>query len=278
MQHAPALINAYHPSYEYLCGEIDKYFEVVPFTKKFELIGGEALIRKDLADIVRHVSKYKDKFAEFRITSNGTIVPGDNLILALKDMNVGMGGGGAEMLVDDYGAPSRNAKLVKTKLEENGIRCIYRDYCGDDAYCNGWVVYGEYKKNHTYAEACEIYSKCGLPRKLNLCFAVINGRMHPCMYSYQAMEFGAMPDDPSQYVDLFDTKSDLQEKRDKLAGYINAPLLTACMYCDGLLDDRERFPAAEQASHEEILELRKKLLALRRNVPAATGASDRTNA
>jgi hypothetical protein len=250
-----------------LCKEIDKYFETAPFTKKFELIGGEALIRKDLADIVQYVSKYKKQFHEFRITTNGTIVPNDSLILALKGID--LGGGGVEILVDDYGAVSKKAKDVKAKLEENGLRCIYRDYCGDNTYCNGWVIYGEYKKNNSYEAACKLYSECGLPRKLNLCFAVINGRMHPCMYSYQAMEFGAMPDDPSQYVDLFDEKTSVLEKRDKLAGYINAPTLTACMYCYGLTDKRERFPAAVQASGEEIHALRKKLYSLRNSADSA---------
>lgn len=61
--------------------EVDKYFEIVDYTQKFGVLGGEALLHQDLPELL----KYKRQFGWLRINTNGRVEPSDKLIEVLKE-------------------------------------------------------------------------------------------------------------------------------------------------------------------------------------------------
>lgn len=59
----------------------DVFFSKYDCVGEFVLIGGEPLLYKNLIEIVEYIgSKYGSKIILFSITTNGTIIPSDELI------------------------------------------------------------------------------------------------------------------------------------------------------------------------------------------------------
>jgi hypothetical protein len=241
-ERTPYYQNKYHPPLELLKKEIEKYFELVEYTQKFDVSGGEPLLHKDLPALLSFVLNYKRQFGRLRIVTNGTIIPSDELINALKEY-----GEQADVLIDNYGDNlSKNAVNLSEKLEENGVMHILRDQHKDALHFGGWVDFGDLTKKHSMEEAKKLFVKCAVPSKIGFCFRIKEGKMSPCAVTSQCMEFGVIEDNPEEYIDLFDEISTVEEKREKMKKIFNMQGFTACMYCNGFSEDSERFIPAEQ--------------------------------
>ena len=70
--------------------------------------------------------------------------------------------------------------------------------------------------------------------------------MSHCAVAIQCVEFGIIEDNEEAYINLFDETLTVEEKRKKMLKLFNTESFTACMYCNGLCDDRKRFITAEQ--------------------------------
>jgi hypothetical protein len=76
-----------------------------------------------------------------------------------------------------------------------------------------------------------------------------DGKVHWCSRSMRGMELGLIPDNPNDYVDLFNEKENKEQKQRKFASIANAEYISACDYCTGnhgTDDVNKRFNAAEQ--------------------------------
>lgn len=231
----------YNPTIEYLKKEVDALFEIFDFILKFEITGGEPLVRKDLAELLDYLVQYKKKFGRIRLLSNGTIIPNDEVVDAIKKF-----GKQADVLVDDYGVDkSINAAEAVKKWSINGISCIHRKQDQDNLHCGGWVDFGDLSLKNSSEEAETLFSKCFVPSKIGggVCVGR-DGLISTCRVVEQCRYFGVV-DNPDEYLSVFDSTS-VEEKRNKLMGLFDKKYYSACRYCNGFCQDSERFVPAEQ--------------------------------
>lgn len=231
----------YNPTLDFLKQEIDALFEIFDFILKFEITGGEALVRKDLDEVLNYLLKYKKQFGRIRLLSNGTIIPNDKVVSALKQF-----GRQADVLIDDYGNNiSVNAQAAVDKLRSNGILCIHRKQDAENLHCGGWVDFGDLTLKHSQEEAEKLFSKCLVPKKIGggVCVGR-DGLISTCRVVEQCRYFGIV-DNPDEYLSVFEDSS-VEEKRQKLLGLFDKKSYDACRYCNGFCEDSVRFVPAEQ--------------------------------
>ena len=136
-------------------------------------------------------------------------------------------------------------------LSSQGIRCKIEKYYGEDQSFGGWIDFGTWeKRNRTPEHLSNIFKECSITRVMDGNWRTRDGKVHWCTRSMRGMELGYVADQPDEYVDLLDTSTSAQEKRQKFEMIANKPYLSACDQCSGDLagTDHEvtRYPAAEQ--------------------------------
>ena len=60
-------------------------------------------------------------------------------------------------------------------------------------------------------------------------------------------------DNYEEYIDLFDSTLSVEEQRQKIRNIYQKKSLSACAHCQGMCDDSQRFPPAQQLTKQELL-------------------------
>jgi len=212
-----------------------------------DLIGGEPLLHPDILEIAQELCKHSALFPEFRIVTNGTMVPKDDLLDYLKSVNDN--GTEFSFLVDNYGAHSVRFDEIMDKVTKWGIPCRIDNYTGEDQRHKGWVDIGDYPgHSRTNQEAKRLFID-GCVYKTHVCLSVWNGRIYPCAYLFGGEIREAITVPHGECLDLFDDSVPIQEKIDwiNLNWIENNEPLSGCYHCNGFgVPNQPRFPAAEQ--------------------------------
>lgn len=223
-----------HTPVENLCHTADRFFEIVSHVGLFELGGGEGLTHPGFAEFIRYVKKYRDQFDILKIVTNGTIVPGDNLIDQMKSL-----GNKADFLVDNYGETiSRKIPEIDDILRASGIHYAIRDNNAKSAHCGGWVDYGALGERILSNEEDIVarYRECAQPQKLNFCFFIHEGKLFPC-----GPVFGRFITNktvsPGDYIDIDDEAVSTDELKRQIKSIQNGKILDTCAYCNGMRED-----------------------------------------
>ena len=244
-ERTPYYEKRYHPSLEYLKNELDRYFELVDYTMKLEISGGEPLTRTDLPELLIYLLQYRKHFGRVRIITNGTIKVTEDLIHVLKQY-----GKQADMLIDCY---SNQGKRLSVCAEENkaildaaGIACILRKQSETDMHCGGWVDFGALDVPRTDEKMFENFRTCAIWNHIGGGVRMREGIITPCAVTQQLDDFGIMRLPDAESLDLFDDKENLEEKRNRLYRMFQLDGLSACRYCNGMSEASERYAPAEQ--------------------------------
>lgn len=110
----------YVREWEDLIRDVDLFFSCVDKIMLFHVSGGEPMLYKHTADLISYIyGRYGDRIGTLRTVTNGTVVPGEDVLKKLSESNV-------EVTVDDYrdAVPEYNKnfeELIK-KLKEYNIR------------------------------------------------------------------------------------------------------------------------------------------------------------
>lgn len=95
-------------TFEQLKENIDLFFSRIDYIGYFQLIGGEPFLNKELDKIIIYLEEnYRKQYGKLSLTSNGSIIPSDNLLKAIEKY-------GVVLSISDYS----NAISYKNKLEE----------------------------------------------------------------------------------------------------------------------------------------------------------------
>lgn len=234
-----------HYSYETIAKTIDRHFEVVDFVKWFEFSGGEPFIHKDLDRMVKKTMEYSEQFEKLLIITNATLMPSENLLkemIKFKDKII--------VMISHYGELSTKADELIALLDREYIEADVKKYYGEEQHFGGWVDYGDYNKfNRTEEELTEIFKNCAATKMGGL-FTTHGGQMHWCVPSARGMKLlGVVPQDKSDYIDLFDDNISVEQQKEKILSIINKKHIAACDHCSGLhgtTDMSKRHKAAEQ--------------------------------
>lgn len=246
----PYLKEPWAPSLEELTHSIDSAFRVVDEVERLEFSGGEPLLRPDLAQLVEYCMKYADRVHQYiRIITNGTIVPGDELMrVCCKHRDK------VNFMVDDYGkSVSGRISQIAEVLSANRIDHEIRNYTGENSHMGGWVdVHIDAGRRNDASRAAGLYRKCNYVNSLAYGCTIVKGRLYACKQSMLVTMAGWEPDDPADYVDFTDLAKSKAELGEALRNLYKRDYLTACQYCDGFFDDSPRLTPGIQLTQEEL--------------------------
>ena len=168
--------------------------ENVDYIGEFRVIGGEPLMNKNWSKIINNITD-KDSNREIFIYTNGTINPKDDQLETFKGKNV-------NFRITDYGKLSKNVDKMEESLKRHGIG--YRREVAEN-----WVDCSNVKQhNRSPARLKQVFKEC-CAKKF---YTLLNGKLYTCPFIANAANLKAIPDNKSDYVDLFSEKENLKKK------------------------------------------------------------------
>lgn len=253
--YVPYLKNKLVRSIDEIMKGVERFFDIVDRVEYLGVTGGEPLIYKDFAALLERLLPYSDRFEKMQIITNGTMVPSDDVIKAIKKFEKNY----CYFTIDDYGPQlSKRISEIENVLKSNDVPYEIRDYCSENPHCGGWVDMGDmYREKHTLEEAQEIYGKCAVP-KWGFCSIIADDIWYPCDQVFRRLDLGQNVD-KDDYIDFTDETLSVEQQREKLRKIYGEKCLESCKYCSGLCKDSVRIRPAEQLTPEELKTIRKQL-------------------
>lgn len=222
-------------SIEHAKHSADSFFRAFDFIGEFVLIGGEPFLYKELGTLIEYIGeKYRDKIELFSITTNGTIVPADDLLAICKKH-------GVTVRITDYKKSiprlEKNYKRLYETLKIHGINSIV----WETDHETSWFDYGfdeNLTKNATDTQ--RTFDECKTP-----CREVSGGKYYYCVMAHTVANNMKLKIGETDYFDL-DSDFEKQELLEFELGYSEKGYLDMCSRCRGKEAENYRIPAAEQ--------------------------------
>lgn len=226
----PSIKKQAYFSFEKTKKEIDNIFSSFDYIESFSLSTGEVLLHPNLIDILDYIStNYSKQYNRLRFVTNGTVLPQQKLLLALKKYN-------ASLFISDYSNQINEKSkidLLITLLKQFDIPYTYNHQLAGDSNSLQWNDLGDFKK--TYKRSNEdntnLYYKCAD----HTCTVTYNGNIYPCAPAcYATLSEVYVPSSKKCYNEFISIAS---EKLDILKFFTRAtkkgyPLI--CSKCKGL--------------------------------------------
>lgn len=209
----PLYERPYHIPKEELISDIDSLFTHIDTCVKFSLIGGEPFCYPDLMAVLDHV--ISDRHIMYvDITTNGTIIPNEEIIEKLKNPKV-------IVEISDYGIGTQKVKELTELFIKNGIR-----YSTDKVVT--WVCPGGTENRGKDRETLK--REFGMCYSSRYCRTMLNGNMFLCSRGAHLYDLG--------FMDSTHDRFDIRKKRSKpefkneLDAFMMSDYADACNYCD----------------------------------------------
>jgi organic radical activating enzyme len=224
---ACSFCNMFIPHYELpkhrdtqtILNDIDLYFNLVDYVSIFHLVGGEPFLHPNIKDIIEYIlEKYSDKIDKFIITTNGTVLPKEEILEVLKNNNV-------ILSVSNY-----SNKLEKLKNKVDRVLGIYQDKNINHYVRNNieWYDFGDLriKNNMSEEKLINHFDSCTAPfRGLN------DGKFYYCHLNTSAVLTKLFPPNENDYVNLSEVYPKDLIKFD--LGFTELGYITFCDNCNG---------------------------------------------
>lgn len=206
---------------------MDKLFDCVDTIQIFRILGGEPFLYRDLEAVIRKALS-SDKVKTVDIVTNGTIVPNDKILSAMKNPRL-------TVQISDYGKYSRKKEELKAACDKAGVKCVIRG-----SKEKTWIDPGglEYR-GRTVKQMKKQMRHCG-----NICRNFHNGKLYYCPRASFGTKLG-IPDAERDYVD-FTKGLNREELRKEIFELNQRKYLIACNYCSEGTKEAVEIPVAEQ--------------------------------
>ena len=225
----------------------DCFFSHIDYIDKFHLIGGEPFLYRDLAEAIAYIGdNYLQKIQTLCITTNGTVLPNEDVLMACRKYHV-------KILISNYTyslpkLEKKYSKLVRI-LNENGI-----DYVLGDVD-KSWTDYGfdhvdrgmlraEIDSQEAREKLSKVFSDCKTP-----CREIRGNRLYYCVQARACAENLGFSCGQDDYLDLSKLDSSYEGKKQLIdfeMGVLKKGYLDMCNYCHGAERFHYIIPAAEQ--------------------------------
>ena len=212
----------------------DFFFRYVDVVNEFVLIGGEPFLYADLEELIDYIGRnYREKILTFAITTNGTIVPSDEIVELCKRYRV-------TVRVSDYTdtIPKLQPRydLIYDKLSE--IEIITWKTKKEDC----WFDYGfeEVDRGEDVCQLIEVFDKCRID-----CREIRGSRYYYCVMARTVPENMGWRIGAEDYLEL----KDLQDKKilfEYQQGFSGKGYVDLCRHCRGADAPQFLIAAAEQ--------------------------------
>ncbi len=216
----------------------DYFFRYVDIVKEFVLIGGEPFLYKKLGEMVAYIGeKYREKIVIFSITTNGTIIPGEELLHLCRRYHV-------TIRISDYSAQVKRLEekygQLKERLERNQIAYTMSDRDGL------WMDYGfesvDRKRRGGGAEGLlQVFGSCRTP-----CREIRGSRYYYCVMARSVSDNLGMGLGKEDYLDLDEINGDKKILLEYEMGFSGKGYLDMCNHCRGAEAVKYPIPAGEQ--------------------------------
>ncbi len=219
-------------SLDKLVKEADALFQKVDFIGNYTITGGEPLLNKQLLEILSYIGQnYRDKIGSYKIITNGTMEPSEELIYAMKQYDIS-----AE--ISDYtsAVPQLKEKIesVVQKYREGGIPTYFLSTAE-------WVDFGfeTVHNNFTIDKARMFFDYCH-----TRCRGYVDGKIRYCINAYFAERTLYGTEDSNNTFDIL-AMEDTDLERRKLVefdlGYNGKGFLNMCQQCNGTVEINQHF-------------------------------------
>lgn len=221
----------------------DSFFSKVDYCKEFVLIGGEPLLYKDLPEAIQYIGKkYRKKIGIFSITTNGTILPNDEVIASSKENDI-------LFRISNYSQQLPHLKSsyqnIKNKLKQNGISYILGDKELE------WMDYGfEYvNRKATEEDLIKVFDECKTP-----CREIRESKFYYCVMARSISDNLRYHVGQNDYLELdkLIQKDYKKELLEFTLGFSKKGYLDMCQYCHGSEAKKYPIPVAEQVKNIDL--------------------------
>ncbi|MCL2545375.1 MAG: radical SAM protein [Clostridia bacterium] len=214
---------------EELIENVDLLLPLIDECLRFRVIGGEPLMHKQL-DVLLHKLAGEKKIRHIQIATNGTIVPREAHLAAMRHPKV-------SVYITDYGAYAPQKDAVLRALREGGVHVRL------SAPLPRWRSIGGFEhRGYTGAQMAELFEACDLLD----CKSLHGGKLYLCPRAFHGSALGVIPKNDLEYIDLRkENRASFFRQLNRL--YDDPAGLTACYYCTGgSLASAPEVPCAEQ--------------------------------
>lgn len=218
----------YIRTWEDIVNDIDLFFSRIDYIMLFHISGGEPMLYRHLADIAEYIDKnYGDRIGTLRTVTNGTIIPGDDILRKLSKLRI-------EVTVDDYrdAVPQYKDNFDKLISEFNRYGIKY--------YINkvdSWIDLAPEKTDYS------MMSEEQLQRHRAECNQswqeLRDGKLYSCNYAAYATVAGLAGEQDEE--ETFDLKTMTPEQKKELVefrlGYTSKGYTNFCRKCRGFVPE-----------------------------------------
>ena len=208
--------------------DIDLIFAKADWISKLHLFGGESFLYKRLAQALDYTAKYKSKFGKLYAITNGTILPNEETLDAMKRNQL-------HVVISDYNALSKNLNNLAEKLSAYDIRYITTNPV--------WFA-GQQLVDGRGRDAKEVFNRCTMK-----CTMLQNGLLYRCPFLAHSARLNAVPYSKHNYIDISKEETQKIDIKNYLSMPDNPNTVTppGCAYCSGYEHNMPIVPVAEQA-------------------------------
>lgn len=215
----------------------DSFFSKVDFVREFVLIGGEPLLYKELAKTISYIGeKYREQIGIYSITTNGTIIPNEEILKVCKKYNV-------LFRISNYSQQLPRLTDSYKRLIEILKKYYIPFILGKKEY--QWMDYGfDYVDRKASAEELiKVFDACKTP-----CREVRENRFYYCVMARSVSDNLGYHIGQNDYLDLDKLTGDNYKKEllEFTLGYSEKGYLDMCNHCNGAEAKNYPIPAAEQ--------------------------------
>lgn len=223
--------NPKDEEFEKISHAVKRLAECVDLIGRVSILGGEPLLCKDLSRYV-DICTNIENIENILVVTNGTIVPTEELITALKKDNR------CVLSVSNYGSISRNKeKIIELSRQEDFRIAITRRENGI------WRELGKIEYvDLSNDELEEKWNECLIKKYLS----IKDGKLFVCPFAANAYSLQAIPQNDVEYVDLVDETVSIEELRVQVKEFLQRKSHPECRYCIEKGKKAKLIPAAEQ--------------------------------
>jgi len=207
-----------------LVASIERLLGCVDFVDCFRILGGEPLLHRELAGIVRYCTG-QDRLGQVQVVTNGTIIPNEELLSALQHDK-------ASVYISDYGKVTPDLLRLQELFDQRGIaNFTTSNYIWDDM--------GEvHRRDYSPQWVRNVYGNC-----TDICKTLLDAVVYVCPRSAHGEKLGLFPSNAQDHVDLF--AEPVHVVRRRLRELYGLEYVEACYHCNAV-EDRVKITAGEQ--------------------------------
>ena len=212
----PYVASPCHYDSNDIMADLNKVLNSLQHVRTVYFFGGEPLLHPHLGNMV-HSLKDENRIDRISIITNGTILPGEDVLRAMRDEKRFW------VRISDYGILSRKKNELIKILEQYGIRYEVTNY-------TFWLSPSKIGKSDDNEEQlAEKFRLCTLGHDMIL----MNRRGYLCNTGSAVCNMGALPESLRNYIDLLDDHDFTQKLNSFIKRLGTGEYLDACRYCSG---------------------------------------------